>query len=80
MATLNLQVTLKNGETHHCYGVAAASKVSGILEKTLRYHLQQGKPYDKNGIKVEETDKFPKLELNLDVPTRVILKGKIVKE
>lgn len=80
MATLNLQVTLPDGETHHCYGVAAASKVSEILEKTLRYHLQQGKPYEKNGIKVEEVSTFPKLEVTVSEPTRLIVKGKIVKE
>lgn len=80
MATLNLKVTLPSGKTHHCFGVSAASEVSEIKEKTLRYHLQQGKPYDKNGIKVEEVSTFPKLEVTVSEPTRVIVKGNIVKE
>lgn len=78
--TLNLKITLKNGEQHFCYGVSAAAKASGILEKTLRYHLQQGNPYEKNGIKVQEVNTFPKLEVTISEPTRLIIKGKIVKE
>lgn len=80
MATINLQVTLPDGTIHPCYGVSAASKISGIMEKTLRYHLQQGNPYKKNGIKVEEVGKFAKLEITLSEPTRLIIKGEIVKE